>query len=105
MSPKFVEYEWTLETLNKGEDTNYEFDEVVDSENYDKLSDLKRKPKENEDLGLVRDNYRDMYDRSWAYVKDGVLDEWCRDADGKEVALVPQRYRKEFEEFKKRVGL
>jgi hypothetical protein len=36
-----------------------------------------------------------MIDKAWAYVKDGKLDEWFRDAYGSQFRKVPARFQRE----------
>jgi hypothetical protein len=94
-----ISYEWDIETLTGGKgsagveigDHNHRdaLDGYATSELVEALS-----PDSHKLLCLVRD---DEDGRSWAYVNDGELDEWFRDAEGYEVRKVPKLFRREFE--------
>ena len=86
-----VIYDWTVEIIRDGDvidtlsDTTYQDARdtaaVMLRDCYDAASHTAL-------IGLVRDDRRG---RSWAYVNDGVMDAWCRDASGGIVAAVPKR--------------
>jgi hypothetical protein len=62
-------YEWDVETID-------EYGDIVDHDHNDRLTASHLEVEEPNKLVLVRDNYKaDGLDRSWAYVKNGLLPE------------------------------
>ena len=87
-------YEWDYETID-------EFGDVLDHNHADKLSSYEPSEITN-DLVLVRDTVDELdiiKDREWAYVKDGKLPEFFKDAMGNNGARVPKRFHKELAKY------
>lgn len=86
-----VWYEWDLEYVDgDGNVEDHDFyDSAVEVVQAYRTAQLQSPV----NIVLVRDTERG--DRSWAYVKDGVLPEWFS-ADNREVYKVPQRFHKEW---------
>lgn len=91
-----VIYEWDVETVQTYEDGN---NDVIDHYHTETYADAVRwaaaAPLElgvTYEVVLVRD---DDDRRSWAYVEDGKLPEWCRDAYECRWGKVPKRYHAE----------
>jgi hypothetical protein len=95
-----VWYEWDIETWD-------EWDDIIDHHHADKVAELfnyldKFGDPENPDhqykLVLVRTLWSDLegvIDRTWAYVKDDLLDSSFCDGLGKKEARVPKRFHVE----------
>lgn len=87
--PKTISYEWVVETVNR---------ETEDVEDMDFSEKVPTKPLEpQQDLALVRDIFKRGESRSWAYVKDGKLPLYFRDAYERITARVPAAFRAQFE--------
>lgn len=90
-----VSYEWDIETVADAASDAYAVGDVIDHEGADTYADACLTAEEphggavSRVIALVRD---DRHGRSWAYVKDGVLDAWCRSASGAPVVRTPQRF-------------
>jgi hypothetical protein len=93
-----VVYEWDRETVADGDSEDYEDGEIIDhchAASYaEVLADSKEQPPEGcrFEIVLVRD---DDNGRSWAYVEDGKLPEFCKDAYDCNAGKVPKRFHDE----------
>jgi len=97
-APKHTFYEWDIETvdLSDGLPLHSAYADILDHCHSDDCPGI---PEEHDQrLCLVRDHDFDV--RSWAYVMDGKLEAWFRDAYGARVAKVPQRFHRELERSK-----
>lgn len=91
-----VSYEWDYETVD-------EHGDVIEHSHADKLSQFSEGDKTNT-LALVRDVISEnngLEQRAWAYVKDGALPEYFKDASGSELHKVPSRFHKELKNYLK----
>ena len=99
-----IVYEWDCEEVADGDSVSYEDGEVIDhfraSTYVDVLKASKAVPPEGSKyrIVLVRDRL-DKHDsvvcRSWAYLENGKLPEYFKDAFDRPIAYVPVKYHKE----------
>jgi hypothetical protein len=93
-----ISYEWDYETVD-------EFGDILDHNHADKLSQFTDQDK-TDSLVLVRDEGNEnegVVNRSWAYVKEGKLPEYFKDAAGCEVSKVPKRFHLELKSYRNNV--
>ncbi len=94
-----VNYAWEVETVATTECENYHVGDVADYEGATDYADAVQTAASDTPLHftrlivLVRDSWK--HGRSWAYVRDGVIDEYCRDSAGHPVARTPRVYVRE----------
>lgn len=92
-----VEYEWDLELVDEHDDV---FDHVFCDSAVEVVREFKNAQLHGEvaSIVLVRTVWglSGNEDRTWAYVKDGVLPEFTRDAYNRDAYKVPQKYHKEW---------
>lgn len=94
-----VNYAWEVETVATTECENYhvgdviDYDGAVDYADAELVAALDTPPNCERLIVLVRDSWK--HGRSWAYVRDGVIDEYCRDSAGHPVARTPRVYVRE----------
>ena len=91
-----VIYEWDVETVQTYEDGDNDVLDHYHTETYaDAVRYTAAQPPESGisyKIVLVRD---DDDRRSWAYVEDGKLPDWCSDAYEHHWGRVPKRFHKE----------
>lgn len=94
-----VVYTWEVETVAAEDHGPYRVGDVADYEGAADYADavqvaaLDTPPHCARLIVLVRDSWKQG--RSWAYVRDGVIDAYCRDASGNPVTRTPRVYVRE----------
>lgn len=104
-------YEWILETIECDPDDpgNEELHDVIDIVHADSLYALikaVRYVSPDQRVAVVRDIWvnESLEDRTWAYVINGELDEYFRDAHGSPGAAVPVRFRRGLAAYRDTAG-
>jgi hypothetical protein len=92
-------YEWDIETVAVVETDDYEEGDIIDHDHMD----TPRLPDADENLVLVCDAYYadGQSQRSWAYVEDGKMETYFRDAYERMTIKIPQKFHNQ---LKREVG-
>lgn len=89
-----IHYEWDYETVDENGD-------ITDHNHADSLSRFTEQDRTGT-LVLIRDCGNEnagLKDRTWAYVKDGLLSYHFCDSSGNPMHKVPQRFHDEFSRY------